>query len=441
MKGGEIPIGGRIIAIVDVFDALTSNRPYRRAMSLEEATRILREGAGRQFDPRLVELFAQVLPVVRQEIAQMEAEELVHASDESAPEKGASALVRISQAAAEMAAVCDVAHALAEQETLEQISDVVVDRALALLPADTAVLYLKIPGETHLLAVSVDGKYCEKLQGMTIQVGEGVAGWVAERQQPRVNVSATLDIARRFTPEETMELSAATAVPLVHGPDNLGVLAVYTQGYSVLSEHHLHVLNILAEHAAAAIQNLRRFERNQELAFTDPLTGLANSRCLVRHLERLMHATTLPGRAADSHFSVVMLDLDRFKEVNDTLGHLRGDDLLRQVAEKLMGVARAGDVVCRYAGDEFVLLLPETGREPAERAAVRVREAIDGIPAIDGLVKVGASVGVASFPEDGNTGRTLIHVADRRMYEDKFRRKGTSPRGLLEHAPEVVGVY
>src|SRR5439155_3521509 len=131
----------------------------------------------------------------------------------------------------------------------------------------------------------------------------------ATNQQARVNVSAALDIARRFAPEETMELSAATAVPLVHGPEVLGVLAVYTLGYRVLNDHHLHLLNILAEHAAAAVQNTQRFERQRELAHTDPLTGLANSRNLVRPLERLTYATALAAPPSETCFSVVMLDL------------------------------------------------------------------------------------------------------------------------------------
>src|SRR5262249_20349195 len=174
------------------------------------------------------------------------------------------------------------------------------------------------------------------------------------------------------------------------------VLAVYTQAYSVLTEHHLHVLNILAEHAAAAVQNLRRLERQRELAHTDPLTGLANSRHLVRHLDRLIASPVLPDRLGGPPFSVVMLDLDHFKEVNDTLGHLQGDELLRRVGQILASVARAGDVLCRYAGDEFVLLLPGAAAEHAEQVARRVRDAGDALPAVDGRAKIGTSIGVAS---------------------------------------------
>jgi diguanylate cyclase (GGDEF)-like protein/putative nucleotidyltransferase with HDIG domain len=436
LKGEEIPIGGRIISIVDVYDALTSDRPYRRALSSEEAMKILREGVGKQFDPVLVGHFERALPEAWAEIEKMEAEGHEQQDEEGTHKDGSYALAQISQAAAEMAAVCDVAHSLAEQETLEQVCRVVVDRALALLPADTVVLYLGSTEEEHLLAAAVEGKYQEKLEGMTIQRGEGAAGWVAKHQQPLVNAAAALDVARRFTPEETMELSAATAVPVVAGPQSLGVLAVYTLAYSVLTERHLNVLNILAEHAAAAIMNRRRFERQQELAYTDPLTGVANSRSLVRHLERLtFEAGQAPaagsnpelGGESSARFSVVMLDLDRFKEVNDQLGHLKGDELLRCVAQQMNDVVRPGDLVCRYAGDEFVLLLPGAEREEAEQVAIRTREAIESIPAVEGRVKVGSSVGVACFPEDGMDGRTLLHVADQRMYEDKFCRKRGEP--------------
>jgi diguanylate cyclase (GGDEF)-like protein/putative nucleotidyltransferase with HDIG domain len=426
LRGEEIPIGGRIIAIVDVFDALTSHRPYRRALSHEEAVRILREEAGKQFDPDLTELFVRVLPRVRDEIAQLESGEGRGDEEAAGVKESSGALTQISQAAAEMAAVCDVAHSLAEQETLERICSVVVNRALALLPADTAVLYLSRDETEELTAESAEGRTAHKLTGMTIRVGEGVAGWVARHQQPRVNVSAALDIARRFAPDEPMELNSATAVPLLHGPENMGVLAVYAIGDSVLSEHHLNVLNILAEHAAAAIQNHRRFERQRELAYTDPLTGVANSRNLVRHLERLTFPAQLSNRTPVAPFSVIMLDLDRFKEVNDALGHLQGDELLRRVAATLTEIARPGDLVCRYAGDEFVLLLPDAELGQAERVATRVRETIDSMPAIAGQVKIGASVGVASFPRDGLDGRTLLHVADQRMYENKFQRRGTA---------------
>lgn len=426
LQGEEIPMGGRILALADVFDSLTSDRPYRRAMSNEEALAELRANAGRQFDPRLVETFERIQPQCAREILEMEAAARRADAKRAAASADGTAFSRISQAAAEMAAVSDLTHSLAEHETQEQIARTVVSRALSLLPADTAVLYLRRPDEMVLEAIGVEGKYRAKLENMTIQMGEGVAGWVAANLKPRVNVSASLDIARRFSPGEAIELNAATAVPLVQGPETLGVLAVYTNSYSMLSEHHQRLLTIVAEHAAAALQNTRRVEHHRELAHTDPLTGLVNSRGLVRHLDRLLLSHNR-AEGPRGEFSLIMLDVDRFKEVNDTLGHLRGDDLLREIGSIIASLSRGNDIPCRYAGDEFVLLLPATGRDQAEEVAVRVRNTVDRIPAVDGRVKIGASVGVATFPGDGMTSRELVQSADRRMYEDKALRRSSRP--------------
>ena len=419
LKGEEIPIGARIISLVDVFDALTSNRPYRRALSAEEALQTLRESAGKQFDPHLLEVFVQILPECQERIAAMEA---AVAEESALNSEGRSVLDTISQASAEVAAAYDIAHVFSEQEHLSDVYRAATNRAIGLTPADTAVFFMqRESGE--LEAVSAEGKYAEQLLGMTISYGEGVTGWVAAHQQTRVNMSASPDVARRFELGENVELSAATSVPVVMGAGCTGVLTVYTVGYNIINDSHLSVLNIIAEHAAAAIQNLQRVERHRELAFTDPLTGLVNSRGLMRNLDRALRpdeSTQLPGW---SPLSVVLLDVDNFKQVNDQLGHLRGDDLLREIANLLLDNCRPNDVVCRYAGDEFLIILPDTGPEEGERVLERLESSFSGYPLVDGQVRISASLGMASYPGDGLDARSLIQKADARMYERKFDRK------------------
>ena len=432
VRGEDIPIGGRIMSISDVFDALTSNRPYRRALTPEQALATIREGAGKQFDPNLVEIFARILPEVRKRVEEMESQP----SQSLLGEPGATsegetnwAFTQISQSAAEMSATCELAQGLAETTTVAEVVAVVLDRGLRLLPADTVVVYLCDEESGDLTAAGVGGLYEDKLSGLQIARGEGVSGWVAETLEAQVNAQASLDIGRRFNPNEVMDLSAAAAVPLVQGSSTVGVLTLYTTGYSVLNEHHLGVLKILAEHAASAVLSARRYELTRELSLTDPLTALPNSRSLIHHVETL--CTQARSKNHDGHvesFAVLMFDLDFFKQVNDTLGHLRGDAVLKEFGEILRGHCRNQDLPCRYAGDEFVVVLSGASGSRAVEFSTAVRKELTERSSNWLPEPIEVSVGTGCFPEDGEDVRSLLAVADQRMYSDKFSRRSSTIR-------------
>ena len=168
---------------------------------------------------------------------------------------------------------------------------------------------------------------------------------------------------------------------------------------------------------------------NADLAFRDDLTGLANRRLLTGLLADGW------GRLVREHgrISLLMIDLDRFKEVNDTHGHRRGDEVLRATADILRRHFRAADVIVRYGGDEFVVVLPGVGTDDAghlgERARAAMAELAEAAGDGQGLgVSVSFSIGVASFPEDGTGGDEVLEVADRRLFEDKRHRHGGPPR-------------
>jgi diguanylate cyclase (GGDEF)-like protein len=194
---------------------------------------------------------------------------------------------------------------------------------------------------------------------------------------------------------------------------------------------------------AAAVAELReqilvRERAEQQLVHEnlhDSLTGLPNRNFLYGALDR---ALARLARDPAHRFAVLFLDLDRFKEVNDTLGHVYGDDLLRQVALTLSSVIRPGDTVSRYAGDEFVLLLPNCDHDEAQRIAGRAQHSIAGLVADLKDLRVGASVGTGTIGVDGWSGRELLHAADQRMYENKFSRRPLTLTSLRTGLPKLV---
>lgn len=421
LKGEEIPIGGRIIAIADVFDALTSNRPYRRAMSHEDALLVLESESGKAFDPHLVQLFSAIFPELEQACREGQQTDAVTEPEILTP------FARISQAAVELSMLCDAAEALAGQHDLPEVYHLLVNRALGLVPVDTAVLYLRAEGS--LTAAEAAGPGSERLIGMRMELGEGIAGCVARKGETQCNILAAADVARRYGPEVQPELVLGTAVPLRCGSEITGVLAVYTCDYRQLQPAEVEVLEILAQHGARAVENLSRMRQDRTMAYTDATTELYNARYLLQALALLQE---------DRPTGVLLLDLDHFKQVNDLCGHLVGDEVLRRVAQVLKAATGPNDTVCRYGGDEFVLLLPDRTPEELARVSERIQRDIDALPPAGGRVKVGVSIGASFYPQDGRTARELIEAADGAMYREKRGRRGVLPAEAASPEPELL---
>jgi diguanylate cyclase (GGDEF)-like protein len=177
------------------------------------------------------------------------------------------------------------------------------------------------------------------------------------------------------------------------------------------------------------IHNAIVFEQTQEASLTDPLTGLPNTRFMFMHLSReLARAERLK-----SEVSLLVMDLNDFKEINDTFGHHNGDRALREVAQVLRAVIRPYDICVRYAGDEFIVVLAGCGREEAESKKLELQQAIDRVqfePRPGHRLSLSISAGAAVFPHDGDSYETLLANADGRMYRDKSLRKQGIQRQL-----------
>ncbi len=248
--------------------------------------------------------------------------------------------------------------------------------------------------------------------GRRVSLGEGLVGQVARSGQVAVVSEANASTPRAILPGS----AAAVALPITYGEQFLGVLYVESAEPCQFPEPDILVLRTLADLFAGALHNALTFQRAQEQAITDGLTGVKTHRFLMEALSSEWKRSTRANRP----FALVLMDLDRFKFVNDFYGHLEGDVVLQRVGHILEQNCRRSDVVARYGGDEFVILMPETGIEQARQLANKLR----GWIAADPLLRdknITASFGIAAFPVHGATPQELIQVADSSMYLSKHQ--------------------
>lgn len=252
---------------------------------------------------------------------------------------------------------------------------------------------------------------------LKLKLGEGIAGWAAQSGNP---VFFREDRKGAFTLPSPLEPKAGciASVPLMSGDRIIGVLNGYCEK-QCCTERHFKALCQLAAQAAVAIDNILLQEKVQQMAITDELTGIYNRR---HSLERC--GIEIKRASRFSHpLSILMIDIDFFKNLNDTYGHLKGDLVLHQIAQTVKGCLREIDITGRYGGEEFLVILPETDTNGAKQVAEKIRSSIEansfGEDGISPVVHLTVSIGVATYPEQGADSLALIKSADIAMYQGK----------------------
>lgn len=249
-----------------------------------------------------------------------------------------------------------------------------------------------------------------------VKMGEGIAGWVALNGETLIIPELGLD--PRFYSEAEMHsggMRSAICIPLRSRSRTLGVIQLFNCKMESVTEYTMSFLHVLCDYAAIGIENSNSIERIQELTITDDCTGLYN----VRHLYATMGREVDRARRFNDQFSLIFIDLDHFKDVNDHHGHLLGSRLLAEVGLRLRLHIRTVDSAYRYGGDEFVVLLPGTRKLEATHVATRLWSALRSTEYLvnEGLnLRISASFGVATFPEDGQSIHEVIGAADETMY-------------------------
>ena len=426
LRGDEIPMTARILTLSDCFDAVREDRNYRDAMTRDQAIEMLKEGSGTVFDPNVVLTFLDHLEEFEAEIRERCVEpqriELPHQSGNTRAaeaESGPMVYERIRSAHREVITLYDIAQTIGTSLDLRDTFAVFASRFEDIVSYTTCVLYLVRPDSTDVEAAHVAGRNAEIFKGKGLPSGAGITGWVVANRHPMHNCDPRLDFdALKVELPETYR--TASVVPLMRDDAVLGALAMYSADLSSYTADHLRLMEAVAKLASDAIANAVHHERTETTALTDLLTGLPNARALRYRFEE---EADRARRHRDS-FSVIMMDLDGFKAVNDKFGHQAGDQVLRELSVVLLSHLRSSDFVSRYAGDEFVAIL-QVGQEEVQELVQRIQRSIDrhDFGFQGSKLFIGLSVGGASFGMDGETLDELLLGADRAMYADKARRK------------------
>jgi diguanylate cyclase (GGDEF)-like protein len=312
----------------------------------------------------------------------------------------------------------EVGKALFSTLDLQKILQTIMEKISDLLQPDTWSLLMVDEKTRDLYFEIAIGHGAENLKDVRLKMGEGIAGWVAEHGEAVLMPDVRRD--SRFNPElaELMKTNtrSVVCVPIKGREQVLGVIElVNCIGKQSFSDEDIPILRSLADYAAIALENARYVQRIHELTITDDCTALYNA----RHLNFVLDAEIYRSTRYGYEFSVIFIDIDHFKQVNDLYGHLVGSKLLWVIGDIIKSNLRLIDYAFRYGGDEFVVLLPQTSKENAVSVVRRVKDLLTSKTFFTDEnmnVKVTASFGVATFPSDGRTRKEILRMADEAMY-------------------------
>ncbi|MBI4445147.1 MAG: diguanylate cyclase [Acidobacteria bacterium] len=430
LKGEQIPLGARILAIADCYDALRSDRPYRPKLSRQVALEFIKKESAKAYDPMLVDQLVQHIDELEEELEatamnlsqsiMQRIEASLRSMDVEEPKRIQKTVFHdIASMHKEIPAIYEFSRTVGKSLNVSETLALLATKIKNLVPFTSCAVYLLSSQNDKIVAYHTSGVYSELLDSVELDMGQGVTGWVAANNKTLMNVSPTPD----FTHIKLLqtEFKSCLAVPLALDNNVVGVITLYSTTANVYHYDHLRIMETISNHAAAAIKNALIYEETQEDAYTDLLTGLPNS----RYFNTFISQELKRAERINYPVSLLMMDLESFKEVNDTYGHQVGDRVLIQVAHILRNQMRKSDTCVRYGGDEFIGVLPGVNKTLAQQTISRIQSAVDTHRmTIDdtNAIQIGISIGAATFPADGEELSVLMAAADQAMYRDKLTR-------------------
>ncbi len=319
----------------------------------------------------------------------------------------------------------DITTILTSNLKLNKILAAIMKKTKAMIGTEAWSILLVDEDKKELYFERTHGKQTKEIKKFRLKMGKGIAGWVAKEGVPVVvpdvskdaRFSVKLDKLRHFKTRSLM------CVPIKIEDNVIGVLEVVNKDTGKpFTKADLDLLLKLVNHAAVAIERASLYVKMEELTLTDDVTNLFNYRYLTRAIEVEMERSD----RYSTPFTIIFMDIDSFKNVNDRYGHLVGGKVLVEIAQLLLNSVRAVDIVARYGGDEFVIILPQTPTKAGFFVAERLRKAVERHVFLkrEGYsLKITASFGVASYPDNAKSKEELFHIADEAMYRGKFSTK------------------
>jgi len=437
LKSHDIPIGARILSAVDCLDALASDRQYRRALPLDEAMSYVAGLSGRSFDPQVVDILqanyrefeslAQSTPLrshkLSKDLTVVRGEAPDAGYEKSAPSasasgSGATPVDAIASARQEIRLIVDLAIDLSKSLRMDDILSILAERLRQFVPYDCLAIYVR--DRSQLKACYCSGLNSQLFAALEIPVGQGLSGWVVENGKAIINGNPTVEPGYVEPSGQPAALNSALSIPLGDGVDQLsGALTLYREEKDAYSADHLRILLAVKSDIARAVDGAIRFQRAQNGTGVDPLTGLASKDALLAYLQEGFTAQSKP-------VTLVLCDIDEFRQVNERFGQSVGDELLKLTAKILRNHSRSADFVARVGADEFVLLL----------AAARPDDLGGKIASLDRLVanacrglcgdeNSGLAAGVACFPENSADAASLLAYAEQALARAREMRRAS----------------
>src|SRR2546429_304798 len=370
LRAEKIPLVARIISVVDFYDATRCDRPYRKGMKREDSLALLQKMSGTAFDPKIVVLFAKHVTesdnlIARDDIQEQVASEHIDLLNKARPDAGLASDIlgspddsqgfrSITEAQREVFALHEIAQTIGSSLNLQDTVTLVSNKLRAIVPFDTCAIFIVDDRSGKAIAMHVVGDHSDLFKLRRINIGDGITGWVIANSRSMCNSSPELDLVG--LPDEIARSYRGVLVsPLIREDGAFGAIALYSKGRTSYTTEHVRLLESVAQHAASALNNALTFEKTKESALTDPLTELPNARSLYMMLEQRIAECQRMNRES---LALISIDIDDFKLINDSYGHHIGDRLLASVAGVVRKEVTQMDILTRYAGDEFVVIMP-----------------------------------------------------------------------------------